>query len=69
MVNELLSRNRLVGISSKEVESLLGKTDSSLEDVFFYEVDIGQKYLFSGWNYFLELSFEDEMVSHVKLSD
>jgi len=71
MVNDLFRSQCLVGLYRDEVVQLLGPPDSGEGGHYRYTVDIGRRFAFRKWVYWLDLEFEEGTlrVRRVSLAD
>lgn len=69
MVRELPGSPLLFGKDRSQVVELLGEPDFRSETKWDYKVDIGAKFSFHRWVYYLTLTFDSTKVTNIELHD
>jgi hypothetical protein len=71
MVDDLMRRDLLVGLSRSEVKRLLGPPDGEVTGWVSYRVDIGHHFISRPWLYSLNIRFRagDDLVTSFSLDD
>ncbi|MEZ4887017.1 MAG: hypothetical protein R3E32_19965 [Chitinophagales bacterium] len=71
MTDDIVENDLLIGKTKTEIVEMLGEPVQQTEDRFHYTVDIGIKYMYDTWLYWLSVDFDtiEHKVNQVWLAD